>query len=116
MGGVVGCKLVGVNAFSENAGWAMLLAEYLTNYENQLRRFELRGQGPSNIEAANSPAVQADPALAALAAQSQYSAVLLVGGNFWAPTETLGAIIAQGNPDGIDLQTLLDTAVAGITS
>jgi len=116
MGGVVGCKLIGVNAFSANAGWAMLLAEWLTNYESQVIRFEERGQGPSNIQAAASPLVQATPALAALAAQSQYSAVLLVGGNFWAPTETLGAIIAHGNPDNIDLQTLLDTAVVGITS
>jgi len=116
MGGVVGCKLIGVNAFSENTGWAMLLAEFLTNFESQVIRFEERGQGPSNIEAAASPAVQANPALAALADQARFSAVLLVGGNFWSNTETLGAIIAQGNPDRIDLQTLLDNAVAGITS
>jgi len=116
MGGVVGCKLIGVNAFSENVGWAMLLAEWLTNYESQVIRFVERGQGPSNIAAAASPEVQADPALAALAAQSAYSAVLSVGSNYWAPLETLGAIIAHGNPDNIDLQTLLDTAVAGITS
>jgi len=116
MGGVIGCKLIGVNAFSENPYWAMLLAEWLTNYENQVLRFEERGQGPSNILAASSDAVQASPALAALADQARFSAVLLVGGNFWAPTETLGAIIAHGNPDRIDLQTLLDNAVAGITS
>jgi len=116
MGGVVGCKLIGVNAFSAYSGWAMLLAEWLINYDSQVIRFVERGQGPSNIAAAASPEVQADPALSALAAQSAHSAVLLVGGNFWSNTETLGAIIAQGNPDNIDLQELLDNAVVGITS
>ena len=29
---------------------------------------------------------------------------------------TLGKILVNGNPDGIELQTLLDNAVAGITA
>ena len=111
-----GYKLVGVNAFSENAGWAMLLGEWITNYENQVRRFNERNQGPSNIEASKSEAVLADPAQAAFAAQLQYAGLQLIGGNYWSPAETLGRIIADGNPDGIDLQTLLDNAVIGITA
>ena len=35
-------------------------------------------------------------------------------GNYWTPAETLGSILAQGNPDGTDLQKLLDNAVEGI--
>jgi len=116
MGGFVGFKLIGVNAFSQNTGWAMLLAEWLTNEQNQIRRFEALNQGPSNVNAANSPAVKADPALAAVAAQSAFSVPEAVGGNYWSPANTLGEIIAQGNPDGTDLQTLLDNAVAGITA
>ncbi|MBQ7275239.1 MAG: extracellular solute-binding protein [Clostridiales bacterium] len=109
-----GCKLVGVNAYSDQIGWSMLLAEYLTNEAAQIGRFNARGLGPSNIAAANSPEVQANPAIAALAAQADYATPQRVGGNYWAPSQTLGEILASGNPDGTDLQTLLDTAVEGI--
>ncbi|MCH5257799.1 MAG: extracellular solute-binding protein [Lachnospiraceae bacterium] len=111
-----GYKLIGVNPHSANVGWAMLLAEFLTNEDSQTARFEARGLGPANIAAAASDAVQADPAIAALAEQAAYATPQRVGGNFWAPAETLGQILASGNPDGTDVQTLLDTAVEGITA
>ena len=94
----------------------MLLAEYLTNEASQTARFEARGLGPANLAAASSDAVQADPAIAALAAQAAYATPQRVGANFWSPAETLGQILASGNPDGTDLQTLLDTTVEGITA
>ena len=92
----------------------MLLAEFLTNEQAQIGRFNERGLGPSNIAASASPEVQANPAIAALAAQADYATPQRVGGNYWAPSQTLGEILASGNPDGADLQTLLDTAVEGI--
>ena len=49
-----GCKLIGVNAYSEHPEWAVRLAEWITNEENQQLRFEVRGQGPSNIAVADS--------------------------------------------------------------
>ncbi len=111
-----GYKLVGVNPHSANVGWAMLLAEFLTNESAQTARFEARGLGPSNLNAAGSDAVQANPAIAALAEQAAYATPQRVGGNFWSPAETLGQILASGNPDGTDLQELLDTTVEGITA
>ncbi len=111
-----GYKLIGVNPHSANVGWSMLLAEYLTNEASQTARFEARGLGPANIAAATSDAVQANPAISALAAQAAYATPQRVGGNFWSPAETLGQILASGNPDGTDLQELLDTAVEGITA
>lgn len=111
-----GYKLIGVNPHSANIGWAMLLAEYLTNEAAQTARFEARGLGPANVSAAATPAVQANPAIAALAAQAAYATPQRVGGNFWSPAETLGQILASGNPDGADLQELLDTTVEGITA
>jgi arabinogalactan oligomer/maltooligosaccharide transport system substrate-binding protein len=110
-----GYKLIGVNPHSEFVGWSMLLAEYLTNYDSQVIRYEQRGLGPANVEAAASDAVQADPAIAALAAQAEYATPQRVGGNFWSPAETLGGILASGG-NGEDLQSLLDTAVEGITA
>ncbi len=111
-----GFKLVGVNPHSKNVGWSMLLAEYLTSEEVQTARFEARNLGPSNIAAASADAVQNDKAIAALAAQAPYSTPQVIGGNYWSPAETLGQILASGNPDNIDLQELLDTAVEGITA
>jgi arabinogalactan oligomer/maltooligosaccharide transport system substrate-binding protein len=94
----------------------MLLAEYLTNEENQVARFEARGLGPANANAASSDAVQASPAIAALAAQAAYATPQRVGANYWSPANTLGSTLINGNPDGTDLQTLLDNAVDGITA
>jgi len=109
-----GYKLIGVNAMSAQAGWATLLAEYLTNEQSQVTRFETRGLGPSNINASASDAVQSNPAIAALAAQAAYATPQRVGGNYWAPAASLGSILAAGNPDNTALQSLLDECVAGI--
>ncbi len=111
-----GYKLIGVNPHSDYLGWSMLLAEYLTSEASQVTRFEVRGLGPANINAASSEAVQADPAIAALAEQAAYATPQRVGGNYWSPAQTLGQILASGNPDGTDLQELLDTAVTGIVA
>jgi arabinogalactan oligomer/maltooligosaccharide transport system substrate-binding protein len=116
MSSFAGYKLIGVNAYSDYAGYAMMLGEWLTNYDNQVKRFQERGLGPSNIEAAASPDVQADPAIAALAAQGAYATVQRVGGNYWTPAQSFGAIMVAGNPDGTDPQVLLDNMVEGITA
>ncbi|SFR81543.1 extracellular solute-binding protein [Anaeromicropila populeti] len=116
MSSFAGYKLIGVNAYSDNAGYAMLLGEWLTNYDNQVLRFETRGLGPANVEAAASESVQSDPAIAALAQQSQYATVQRVGGNYWSPAETFGAIIVAGNEKGTDLQKLVDNMVEGIVA
>ena len=108
-----GYKLIGVNPHSANVGAAMLLADFVTNEENEELRFQERAQGPSNI---NALAAASSPALSAVVAQSEYANLQRVGGNFWASAETLGSICVNGNPDGKDTQTLVDDAVAGITA
>lgn len=116
MASYAGYKLIGVNAYSKNAGYAMLLGQYLTNYDNQVKRFEQRGLGPSNVKAAAPDEVKQNPAIAALSLQAQYATIQRVGDNYWDPAKTLGAILVEGNADGKDLQELLDTAVEGITA
>ena len=116
MSSFAGYKLVGVNPHSEFVGDAMDFAAFMTNEESQLSRFELRSQGPANKAAAASEAVQAAPAIAALANQAAYATVQRVADPYWTPAATLGEIIANNNPDGTDLQTMLDNTVAGITA
>lgn len=111
-----GCKLVGVNAYSSHPEWAARLAEWITSEENQTLRFQLRGQGPSNVNAANSPEVQASPAIAALLAQSEFSQLQRVGGKFWDPVAAFAGSMAEGNPSGASLQAQLDRMVEGVTA
>lgn len=111
-----GYKLIGVNAYSKQYKWASLLARWITNEENQQLRFELRGQGPSNRNAAASAAVQDSPAIAALIEQSDFSCLQRISGKFWDPVSAFSLKMAAGNPEREDLQTLLDLMVQGVTS
>lgn len=118
-GSVIGCKLIGVNAYSKNAGWAALLAEWITNEENQVIRFNERALGPSNIKAASSDDVKANVAIAALAEQSAYGVIQLVGDAYWEPTKTFGENIAQGTlkrDDEAGIQKALDDMLVGATA
>lgn len=106
-----GCKLIGVNAYSKHRSWAEKLAEWIISEPNQKLRFEMRGQGPSNIAVAQSEEVQQSAAIAALLDQSEFSQLQRVGGKFWEPVEAFAANMAEGNPSGEDLQKQLDEMV-----
>ena len=116
MGSFSGYKLVGVNPHSANVGVAMMLADFITNEDNQLKRFNDRNLGPSNINVNASEEVQAAPAIDALALQSDFSDLQRVGANYWDPAASLGQILASGNTQGKTTQQLVDDAVAGITA
>ena len=116
MSSFAGFKLVGVNSMTEYPEDAMALAEWLTNEENQLKRFEQRAMGPSNINVAQSEAVQANIALAALAAQANYAySQKEVLGSYWTPAEAFGATM-EAKDYSKDVQTLLDEMVAVINA
>ncbi len=111
-----GYKMVGVNPYSKHLEWAHKFAEYMTNEENQILRFKMRGQGPSNINAGQSAEIKEALAIQAVIAQSEFSELQRLGGNYWGASTTLGNTLAAGNPDHIDLQELLDTMVEQTTA
>ena len=111
-----GYKLLGVNAYSRHREWASELAKWIASEENQKLRFLMRGQGPSNRQAAASKEVQDSPAIAALLEQSKYSRLQRIGSNFWEPVTLFTGEILAGIPSGKSLQELLDTMVEGITA
>lgn len=115
MSSFAGYKMIGVNAYSEHIDWAGKLAAWITSQENQTLRFLMRGQGPSNIQAADSPQVAASPAIQAILSQSAHASLQRVGGNFWEPVQIFGQTMWEGNPQNTNLQELLDTMVDGIT-
>ena len=111
-----GYKMVGVNPYSKHLEWAHKFAEYMTNEENQILRFKMRGQGPSNINAGQSAEIKEALAIQAVIAQSEFSELQRLGGNYWGASTTLGNTLAAGNPDHIDLQELMDTMVEQTTA
>lgn len=116
MSSFIGYKMAGANAYSDHVDWALKLADWVTNEQNQILRFEERNQGPSNIKAAASDAVNKVPAIQAVIAQSEYGVLQRVGNNYWDPFIDFGENLAAGNPSGKDPQEIIDTLVAGITA
>lgn len=115
MSSFAGYKLIGVNATTTEPYWAMMLSQWLTNEANQIERFEERGLGPSNVNAASSNTVLANPAISALAQQGAFATVQNIGGNYWAPTETFGNLIVDGTLTiSSDIQDALDILVEGV--
>lgn len=119
MSSAFGYKFVGVNAYSENIGWAAVLAEFLTNEEAQIERFEARQIGPTNKVAVESDAVKANAAISAVIEQSEFGVIQRVGGKYWDPSKTFGENIAQGKiaaDDEAGIQAALDNLVEGVTA
>ena len=105
----MGCKLIGVNGYSQQKAEAHKLAQWLTNEQNQLTRFETRGFGPSNKVVAQSSAVQSDPIISAVMEQAKYSrAQTSVPGNYWTPMGSLITPFIEMKEAG----TLIDLPVA----
>ena len=110
MSSFAGYKMIGVSKTTSHPKEAMDLAAWFTNYDNQMKRFEMRGMGPSNTKAADSAEVQAAPELAALSEQNMYAVAQNdVPDNFWEPTKAFGQQLIAG--DNSDLQELLDEMV-----
>lgn len=103
-----GYKLMGISNKTEYPEYCMELAEYLTNEKNQIKRFEQTGECPADLKAASDKKVQSSPAVVALAEQSVYGFTQNIADQFWDASGRFGIILAAGNPDGKDLQELLD--------
>ena len=110
LGSYSGYKLMGVKPQGDAKKGAVLqlLAQYLTNEENQLARFNAFGWGPSNKGTQASDAVKADLSLTALAAQNAFSTPQgQIAGVFWDNAKLLGAVAKNAKTDA-DLQKGLD--------
>ncbi|MCR5601433.1 MAG: extracellular solute-binding protein [Ruminococcus sp.] len=116
MSGFMGYKYVGVYSGTKNPEWAVKFAEWVSNYDNQVERFKVTGECPSNVEAMQAEEVQSSPAVVAIGEQSAFSVRQNVTDAYWTPSSLLGSTLAAGNPDKIDLQELLDDVTAEINA
>ena len=112
----LGSKLMGVTPQQDGnkAAALALLAQFLTNEQSQLVRYEELGWGPSVKTAQASEAIKNDVALAALKAsatvsQGQYPA------DWWSKAEALSNRVKDAAVDGTTaLQSALDQYTSGL--
>lgn len=111
-------KCYGVNSHSKNLKNAMELAEFLTNQDNQKVRFASRGFTPTNTALAkDKKALASNPAVAAEAAQTQFSILqpsIDQMSNFWTPMQSLGTSIENHKTTSATLQSDLNKLTAAI--
>ena len=116
LGSFTGYKLMGVKpqADAKKGAVLSLLAQYLTNEENQLKRFEAFQWGPSNLAAQAAEAVQSNITLAALNKQNAYGLPQgQIHGAWWDIAKVLGAD-AKNAASEEDLKAALESYQAAI--
>ena len=107
LSGFMGYKLLGVNGYSKNKGEATKLAAYLTNEQNQLKRFKDRGFGPTNKNVAATTEVMNDPVISVALAQAAHNrSQKNVPSTFWTPMASLITPLLTAKAEG---KTVTDT-------
>ena len=115
LSGFGGFKLLGIKPQTEEGKMAVChaLAQFLTNTDTQLARYEAVAWGPSNVTAQQDAAVQEDVALSALAEQLAYT--IPQGnypGDYWNLATALGDDVIAGtlstSSSDEDLMTALE--------
>ena len=116
LGSYAGTKLMGVKPQADAKKAAVLskLAQWLTNEENQLARYNQFQWGPSNLAAQANEAVKANESLAALQKQNAHAVVQgNIHGAWWDIAKVLGAE-AKAATSEADLQAALNDYTAAI--
>ena len=112
-----GYKAIGVNKTSKNPAEAMKFAQFITNYDNQVKRYNDRGFAPSNKQAAAHASVLADPAIAALSMQMGYTYPQNnVVSSFWTPAEAVGLELEKKTVEDSSLPELIADMITKIQS
>ena len=118
MASFAGFKIYCVKANTKYPLEAMALANWLTNEDNQLKRFKDRGGVPVSKVLAESDEVKSNPAVCALLAQLNYAYAMPAipqMGKFWDATKAFVQEDFDGTIKEADYQSKLDTMVATIT-
>jgi len=116
MGSFANFKLYGVNSHTKAAEDAMALAEWLTNKDNQLLRFQTRSFAPTNVTI-DTATLSSNIAVAADALQGKYATLqpsIKQISNYWTPAAALGTSIETGKTTTATLQKDLDAMVKQI--
>lgn len=104
LSGYFGYKLMGVNGYSKNKGEAHKLAQWLTNEQNQILRHEVRGFGPTNINAMATDTVKNDAVISVILQQAAFNRTQKgVPSAYWTPMGSLVTPIVNAKIDGTEI-------------
>lgn len=98
---------------------AMALANFITNKENQAKRFEMRNLLPVNKELVSSNSLRTDETVSAILEQLEYSIPMPSiprMSKFWEPTGAFTKDVFEGKIAKENMQTKLDQLVSDIKS
>lgn len=112
-------KCYAVKSNTEYPLAAQQLAEWLTNEENQLTRYETSKATPTCLSLLENEKIMADEATCALIAQTQYATPqpsISQISNYWDPVAALGEGIINGDVTKDNVKEKLDTVVNDVTS
>lgn len=110
-----GSSLLVLNAKGKNTDAASSLAQYITNEQNQLKRFQMTGRVPVAPSLAETPEIASHAALAAEVAQGAYTITndaLNGTAEYWNLAGDFLFDFYNGNIETANLQTRLDAMVA----
>ena len=111
LSGFMGYKLMGVGGYSKNKGEATKLAAYLTNEQNQLKRFKDRGFAPTNKKVAAATEVVNDPVISVVLEQAAYNrSQKNVPSTFWTPMASVITPLLTAKAEG---KTVTDAQLKG---
>ena len=115
-----GSKAVGVNPHASNQKAATQLAAFLASAEGQLLRFELRNITPAVTALGETEAVKASMIASAqngtMANTSVAQPTISEMGNYWAPIQTFGENIVNGNVNASNIESEVDALVEALNN
>ena len=119
--GFYGSKCIGVNAQSKNMAAAVAFAAFLGNEENQMLRYELSGQIPTNLTVGADEKVTSDPLAAVIVAEANTASVAqptntTFSTRYWTYANAIPTEIRSGEITKDNVQEKLDAFVSSMTA
>ncbi len=114
MGSFMGVKSYSISTFSKNKQLAQQFIEFINNFDNAKRRFELTGEVPAVAALIDDPVIKSDPGARAVAMQSLHATSMPSipeMNEVWGPANSALQLIAT---DKQDPKGALDAAVESI--
>lgn len=114
-----GGKMYVVKSTTKHPLEAMALAAFLTNEDNQLKRFNQRALLPNNTNLSGHKDIISEPAIAAELAQLEFSVAtpsIPQISKYWTPVEAFTKDAFDGKISAAEMQSKLDQLVSDITA
>lgn len=115
MNSVGGSKLAIVNSYLSESGWATKFANFLTNSDNQVDRYNTLAEAPTNTDAAGKVDTSKNYAVAALAKQGAYAFTLNANDQYWAAVPSFFTSVLKTGKSGDTALVTSGTGTSNLT-